>query len=280
MQQEPEAIRRHQEDDKEKPAAGMMAGSGAALPLEAIGLGRRFGRQWVLRGVDFSTAPGQCVAIIGANGSGKSTLLRCLAGLLRADAGSVRWFGRPAGHVALRAHIGFVGHESGLYSQLSLYENLLFAARMYGLPNPRGRAEQWAAEVGLAAHAHRRVAQLSQGMRQRAALARALVHEPQVLLLDEPFVGLDAQGAAWLAGRLETLRQQGCTVCFSTHEPDRAWQLADRVLALVAGRLQPVTAPSIAMAEEAAGRRPAPVYPPDTAGSERAAEFRPAARAA
>lgn len=218
MQPEPPALRRHDEDGMRTPAASILAEAAAAVPLEAIGLGRRFGMHWVLRGLDFSALPGQCVAIIGANGSGKSTLLRCLAGLLRADAGSVRWFGRPAGQAALRAFVGFVGHASGLYSQLSVYENLVFAARMYGLANARGRAEQWAAEVGLAAQAHRRVAHLSQGMRQRAALARALLHEPRVLLFDEPFVGLDAQGAAWLAGRLAELRQRGCTICFSTHQ--------------------------------------------------------------
>lgn len=248
--------------DKEpmvEPALADTAAS-APAPLAAVGLGRRFGPRWVLRGLDFSALVGQCVAILGANGSGKSTLLRCLAGLLRPDTGSVLWFGRPAGEVALRARIGFVGHESGLYAQLSVYENLLFAARMYGLASPAARAERMAAEVGLAAHGHRRVAQLSQGMRQRAALARALVHAPQVLLLDEPFAGLDAQGAAWLAGYVQALRRQGCTVCFSTHEPHRAWQLANRVLALVGGRLEPATRQDAETAEGAAGPRPALVH--------------------
>ncbi len=199
MQHEPLATW-HERERMADLAAGQPKAGDVPVPLEAVGLGRRFGQRWVLRGLDFSAQPGQCVAIIGANGSGKSTLLRCLAGLLRPDAGSVRWFGQPAGGAALRAWIGFMGHESGLYSQLSVYENLLFAARMYGLPHPAARAEHWAAEVGLAAHAHRRVAQLSQGMRQRAALARALIHQPRLVLLDEPFVGLDAHGAAWLAG--------------------------------------------------------------------------------
>ncbi len=211
-----------------------------------------------------SILPGQCVAIIGANGSGKSTLLRCLAGLLRPDAGQVRWFGVPAGSVRLRDRVGFVGHERGLYCQLTVCENLRLAARMYGLPAPADRAERLAAEVGLAAHAHRPVAQLSQGMRQRAALARALVHDPVLMLLDEPFAGLDAEGTAWLAGRLGELRQRGCTVCFSTHELERARQLADRVLALVAGRLQPATSPR-ALRAKGVSAGPAEAWPGDAA---------------
>ena len=249
-------------------------------PLEAIGLGRRFGTRWVLWGLDFSAPAGQCVAIIGANGSGKTTLLRCLAGLLRPHAGQVRWFGHLAGKVELRGRMGFVGHESGLYAQLSVLENLRFAARMYGVSDPAGRAEQLAAEAGLAAYAHCRVAQLSQGMRQRAALARALVHSPRVVLWDEPFVGLDTQATDWLAGQLEALRRRGCTLCFSTHELHRAWQLADRVLALSAGRLQPASPPHAPPHQEGAGVPQATSPPQGMVKRLSAAECRVAGRAA
>jgi heme ABC exporter ATP-binding subunit CcmA len=208
------------------------------IAIEANGLCRVFGSRVVLSQVDLRVAAGECVALTGANGAGKTTLLRCLAGALRPSAGEVRWFGRLAGaDAATRRLLGMVAHESFLYPHLTVRENLVFAARMCGLPDPLGQADRWLDSVGLRPHAHRPSAQLSKGMRQRLAVVRALVHDPPILLLDEPFSALDAAGSQWLLGLLLELRGRGRTVCFTTHDPQKARLLSDRVFCLQSGGL-------------------------------------------
>ena len=163
--------------------------------------------------------------------------------MLRPDGGEVRWFGRLAGRdVALRRWIGMVAHESGLYSHLTLRENLVFAARMGGIGSPRHRADRWLEMAGLAPHADVLPTRLSRGMRQRLAVARALIHDPPLLLLDEPFAGLDAAGAEWLLTLLADLRDRGHTICFVTHEQEKIRRLAQRVLELRGGKVYDVTA--------------------------------------
>ncbi len=209
----------------------------ANTAIEVRGLAKSFGRRFVLRDVTFDVPVGQCVALTGANGAGKTTLLRCLASITRPTSGEVRWFGRLANKDPdARRLIGAVSHESHLYPHLSLRENLAFAARMYDLAEPVRRADRMLEDLGLAPHRQRLPMEISKGMRQRLAVARAVIHDPAILLLDEPFSGLDAEGSDWLCRLVSQLRERQRTICFSAHDPQRVQQLADRVLELRAGR--------------------------------------------
>jgi ABC-type multidrug transport system ATPase subunit len=212
-----------------------MTDSGMAIQVR--GLSKTFGLRCALSEVTFDVAAGESIAITGANGAGKSTLLRCMASVARPTAGDVYWFGRPAARdVAARRLIGMVAHESRLYPHLTLRENLLFAARMYDVPEPRRRAAHLWQELGLEAHLERTPTEISRGMRQRLALARALVHTPQILFLDEPFASLDAEGTQWLHRFLGAFRAEGRTICFCEHDVGHVHRLADRVLELRSGR--------------------------------------------
>lgn len=208
-----------------------------AAAVSIRGLQRRFGAASVLRGLDLEVAAGECLALFGANGAGKSTLLRTLAGLLRGDAGKVEIFGRglPA-DAALRARIGYLGHDAFLYRDLGARENLAYYARLFGIRDA-GRPDALLAEVGLTRYADRRVATFSRGMLQRLGLARALLHEPDLLLLDEPLTGLDPQGAALLASILAALRVRGVTVLMATHDIERALASATRAVVVGRGRI-------------------------------------------
>jgi heme ABC exporter ATP-binding subunit CcmA len=206
--------------------------------IEVVGLAKRLGNRAVLADVSFQIVAGQRVALVGANGAGKTTLLRCMAGLLRPNAGEVLWFGRPAyGDPEVKRLIGLAGHESMLYPQLTLHENLVFAARMTDLRAPERCAEELLAETGLTRFADRRPSAVSRGMRQRASIARALVHGPRILLLDEPFSGLDAEGSKWLAQLLLDLGRRGTTVCFTAHD-QAVVRLAQHVLEVRRGQVQ------------------------------------------
>lgn len=208
-----------------------------APAVDMRGVKRRFGAAPVLRGVDLAVESGECIAMFGPNGAGKSTLLRTLAGLLRADSGSVHLFGLPlpADNV-LRARIGYLGHDAFLYRDLDARENLAYYGRLYGVKDP-SRAEKLLLEVGLAGVGPRRVAGYSRGMIQRLGLARALLHEPELLLLDEPLTGLDPEGAAVLTGMLRSLARSGVTMMMATHDIDRALESATRAIILGRGRV-------------------------------------------
>lgn len=209
------------------------------IAIEVRALSKAFGDRVVLSRVDFELAEGGSAAITGANGSGKTTLLRCLATSLRPDGGRIRWFGRPAAaNPRARRLIGVVAHESCLYPHLTLRENLVFAGRMYGVDRPADRAEQLLATAGLQGDAHRLPSRISRGMRQRITVVRSLVHDPPILLLDEPLSGLDAEGTRWLVELLLKLRGRGRTLCFSTHDQHTRWRLADRTLHLQGGRVR------------------------------------------
>jgi len=212
--------------------------TGEVPAIEAHRLAKAFGRRIVLRDLGLAIGEGETVALMGSNGAGKTTLLRCLAAILRPTAGHVRWFGEPAASgPEMRRLVGVLGHGNLLYPHLTLRENLLFAARMYDLSRPDDTADRWLRSAGLEWAAKRPASGLSRGMAQRAGLARALLHEPKILLLDEPFAGLDVEGASWLAGTLQDLCNRGRTICFATHDPARARQLADRSLYLRAGQI-------------------------------------------
>jgi heme ABC exporter ATP-binding subunit CcmA len=206
--------------------------------LEARGLRRSFGGLRVLRGVDLAVHPGEAVVVAGPNGAGKTTLLRLLAGLMRPEAGEVRVLGRPVrgdGEEGRRA-VGFVSHQSLLYDDLTLAQNLAFTARLYGLPTPARVARAALEAAGLAARADESPRRLSRGLAQRAAIARALLHQPRLLLLDEPFTALDAAAAERLRAELGARLAAGLGVVVVTHRLGEVWRLATRVAVLADGR--------------------------------------------
>jgi len=206
--------------------------------LEARGLRRSFGRMQVLRNIDLTLAPGEALAVAGPNGAGKTTLLRLLAGLMRPTAGEIRVLGRPLarGDGEVRRALGLVSHQSLLYDDLTLRENLEFAARLYGLERPPESAAAALEAAGLGARADESPRRLSRGLTQRAAIARALLHGPRVLLLDEPFTALDAASADRLREELGRRLADGLGLVIVTHHLSEVWTIADRIAVLVGGR--------------------------------------------
>jgi heme ABC exporter ATP-binding subunit CcmA len=193
----------------------------------------------ILNQVDLSISSGEIVAVMGTNGVGKTTLLRCLAALVAPTAGEVSWLGQsPQQNRALRRSIGMVAHQDWLYGELTPRENLFFSAEMYGVAGAGLRVEQLLSEAHLLGHASKPTDQLSHGMRRRLSICRGLIHDPSILLLDEPFSGLDDQGRIWLEQLLARERARSKGICFTTHERGIAQSLADRQLILAAGRLQ------------------------------------------
>ncbi len=206
--------------------------------LEAVGLERAYGPVRAIRGVDLTLGAGEVLMVLGPNGAGKTTLLRLLAGLIKPSSGEVRVVGtrlRP-GEPESRRPIGFLSHHSLLYDDLTLLENLAFAARLYGLNNPERRAREALAGFGLAERSGDLPRDLSRGLEQRAAIARALLHDPAVLLLDEPFTGLDTGSAQLLRTLLRERCLGGRAVVLVTHHPAEAWELATRVGVLRSGQ--------------------------------------------
>jgi heme exporter protein A len=204
----------------------------AALSL--AGLRRDFGERTALAGVTLELPPGRSLVVLGPNGAGKTTLLRILATLLRPSGGEARVLGceLPSAAWRLRGRLGFLGHEPLLYRDLSGRENLRFHARLHGIPDAAAEARigELLAAVGMQSRADERVAELSAGMRQRLAICRCVLHEPDLLLLDEPDSNLDAEGRE-LAGRLIG-GGEGRTRVLVTHDPERALPDADRALLL------------------------------------------------
>lgn len=205
--------------------------------LHARGLVKRFGASTVLRGVDFSVAPGQVIVVLGENGSGKSTLLRLLAGLARPTAGEIQLEGKPfrSSDVAARRTLGFLSHQSHMYDELSLRENLHFAARLSGLGSDREVVSRAIALARLEDKADERIGRLSRGMQQRAALARAFLHQPRILLLDEPFTALDSASADRIRQWLQDRAAERCAIVVVTHQPESVWDLATGVGVLAHG---------------------------------------------
>ncbi len=201
-------------------------------------LARAFGHVQALRGVAFALRGGEVLAVFGPNGAGKSTLLRILAGLLRPDRGTVHIFGQPLlrGDAAQRRRLGLISHASLLYDGLTAAENLEFYGKLYGLPDPRGAARAALAGVGLEARADALTWTMSRGMLQRLTIARALLHGPEIVLLDEPFTGLDQAAAAALKSQLARLRSEQRAVVLVTHNLDEGLELATHVAIQVAGR--------------------------------------------
>jgi heme exporter protein A len=219
-----------------RPEAGMPADAPA---IEALGLARSFGERRVIDGLDLRVEQGAFLTVFGPNGAGKSTLLRILSTLDKPSAGELALFGRPVSEdpESSRALIGLVSHSPMLYASLSIEENLRLFARLYGVAQPQQRVRQMLARVGLEHRRYDLVRTLSRGMTQRAALARALLHEPRLLLLDEPFAGLDAQATKILDGLLAELKSSGRhTVVLVSHDLEYGYQAASHLLLLARGR--------------------------------------------
>lgn len=206
--------------------------------LEAVGLTREYGSVVAVNGIDLALRAGEFLSVFGPNGAGKSSLLGMLGGAMRPTRGEVRIRGARLayGDTTWRHRVGILSHRGFLYGRLTAEENLRFYGRLFGLQDLEERVPERLQRVGLADRAAFQARQLSHGMRQRLALARALLHDPDVVLLDEPYTGLDPSAAALLRGVLTELRDGHRTVVMVTHNLTEGLQLATRVAIQVAGR--------------------------------------------
>jgi len=215
--------------------------------INVRGLVKTFGLKPVLRGLEFHVDRGEFVALVGPNGAGKTTFLRILASLSRPSMGEVRVAGYrlPAQAAAVRIRLGVVSHQPLLYGDLTAEENLIFYSRMYGVVDLERRVKAVLDMVGLQARRRDLVRQFSRGMQQRLAIGRAILHDPDILLFDEPHTGLDQEAAAMLDTLLRDVAARGRTVVMTSHNLDRAADLAERIDILSKG----VIAASIKRAE-------------------------------
>ncbi len=196
---------------------------------------KRYGGLYALRRVSLEIAAGECVVFAGRNGSGKTTLLRIAGRLVRPSSGNLTFLHEETKQGGALSPTGFVAHATMVYDELTAEENLLLFARLLGIAEPAGRAEKLLGEVGLIERRRSLVRTFSRGMRQRMAIARALLDEPAVLLLDEPATGLDPQGISWLAETLRRMREAGRTIVMSLHGESEISALATRAIRLDAG---------------------------------------------
>jgi len=195
--------------------------------LEISDVWKYYGDFPALREVALTIEPGSTMALLGRNGAGKTTLLRIIAGLSRPSRGSIK----------LQGSIGILGHGIGVYDELSALENLTLFGRLYGLPDPRKRADEMLERVGLARVRDGLAREFSRGMRQRLAVGRAFLHDPEVLLLDEPFTALDDRAIAVLHAMIKEMRDRGRTIIMSTHQLREALELASHVALLQRGQI-------------------------------------------
>ncbi len=207
--------------------------------LTAEDVSRHFGRRKALSRISFEARAGSILGLLGPNGAGKSTMIAVLATLLRPSGGAIRYGTHVAGAAgsALRSRIGILGHDLFLYPELTARENLAFFAGLYGSPDAGAAAHAALARAGLADRADDQISSFSRGMRQRVALERSLIHAPRLVLLDEPFTGLDDASTAALVARLRGLRDEGAIVVLATHDLDIAEGLLDEALFLRDGRM-------------------------------------------
>jgi heme exporter protein A len=201
------------------------------------GVWKFYGDYPALRNVELSAASGACLALIGRNGAGKTTLLRTIAGFSRPGKGQVKIFGNSPRDTDTRRTMGFIGHGISVYDELSALENLVLFGKLYGLPDPGKSALEWLERTGLERVKHGLVREFSRGMRQRLAVARAFLHGPRVLLLDEPFTALDDRAIAVLQRLLREALAEGKTIVMSTHQLREALELATHVALLNRGQV-------------------------------------------
>jgi heme exporter protein A len=201
------------------------------------GVWKFYGDYPALRDVKLTAEAGACLALIGRNGAGKTTLLRTVAGFSRPGRGKITIFGKEPRDTAARRRMGFIGHGISVYDELSAFENLVLYGRLYELPDPKKAALQWLERTGLTRVRDGLVREFSRGMRQRLAVARAFLHEPSVLLLDEPFTALDDRAIAVLQELLREALASGKTIVMSTHQLREALELATHVALLNRGHV-------------------------------------------
>ena len=205
----------------------------AGLRFENID--KRYGGLYAVRRISLEIAAGECVVLAGRNGSGKTTLLRIAARLVRPSSGSITFEDSKRNAIAAGSRVGFVAHATMVYDELTAEENLVLFARLLGVTEPAARAAALLEEVCLAERRNSLVRTFSRGMRQRMAIARALLNDPALLLLDEPATGLDPQAVSWLAGKLRQMRDAGRTMLMSVHGESEISSLATRAIRLEAG---------------------------------------------
>ncbi|MHC4413771.1 MAG: ABC transporter ATP-binding protein [Planctomycetota bacterium] len=215
------------------------AATETAPALRARSLGKVIDDKRILDDISFDIARGRYVALLGANGAGKSTLLKVLATLTPATSGELALFGEPLKResAGIRSRLGMIGHNVMMYRDLSAQENLVFYGRLYGLPDPEDRAAELLGEVGLTERGCDPVKTFSRGMAQRASIARALMHDPDLLLADEPFAGLDVPSRRMLEELLARLHGSGKTILLASHDLERSLGLAEQAIVLRKGKL-------------------------------------------
>ena len=207
--------------------------------IEVRKLTKAFGHQAALRGVDLAVGEGEFLTLFGPNGAGKTTLIRIVSSLTRPTSGTIRVRGEDLGKAgtSLRKHIGLISHNPLLYGDLTPDENLRFFARMYDLPDAAARIDSVLDQVGLVARRRDPVRTFSRGMVQRLAIARAILHDPSIMLLDEPYTGLDLQAADMLREVLGELAASNRTVILTTHNLEQGLEMCDRAAILNRGKM-------------------------------------------
>jgi heme ABC exporter ATP-binding subunit CcmA len=205
--------------------------------IEVRALTKRFGYKRALNGINLSLKSGQCLTLFGPNGAGKTTLIRILSSLMRPTSGEVLVAGYDAKSEGedVRRILGVISHNTFLYDNLTALENLKFYGRMYDVQGLQERIEEVLELVGLRERMHERVQTFSRGMQQRLSIARAILHEPAILLLDEPYTGLDQNGVQVLRGILEGFREGGKTTIMTSHDLQKGLEMCSRVAILHSG---------------------------------------------
>ncbi len=202
-------------------------------------LTKRIGEKTILKGINLTVNKGETIAFLGPNGAGKSTILNILSGLVKPSSGVIKidelYF--KDHKIEIKKKIGFLAHDSYLYDYFSALENLMFFGRLYQVPDIENRAKKLIQEIGLNFFINDPVRTFSRGMIQRLAIARAMLHSPQVLLLDEPFTGLDQQGKNLLNNMIFNMKANGTTTIFVTHDIDKAVTISDRIMIIKGGQL-------------------------------------------
>jgi ABC-2 type transport system ATP-binding protein len=214
---------------------------GTPMMLEARNLTRRYGTRVAVEAISFAVARGECVGLLGPNGAGKTSTLAMISGIARPDAGELRFDGAVVDEdtAALKRRIGLVPQDLALFDELSAWANLQLFGGLYGLPGKvlQERAEAALSLVGLSERRGDRVKTFSGGMKRRLNIAGALLHDPDLVLLDEPTVGVDPQSRNAIFGNLEALKQRGKTLLYTTHYMEEAERLCERVLIMDHGRI-------------------------------------------